>query len=893
MPVTLSSFNRGRISRLGLARVDIDRVKLSAEVQTNWVPRALGSMMLRPGLGYLAPTYNNAAVRMIPFVFQATDTALIEISSGAMRVWIDDAVVTRGTPLSTISNGDFSSSLTGWADADETGSTSYWSNSNALVLVGTRYARAKRRQQVVCSNGNHNVAIDVTSGSPIFKIGSSAGGDDLFGEFTMRPGNYSLTFETTGVSSYWVEVAANTEYPSIINSIQTESSGDMVIPTVFVSSDLDGLRWAQSNDVVFVAVSSGISQKRIERRGQKSWGVVDYTANDGPFRNVNTSLTRTAPSGLTGQISIVADRAVFSTDHVGALWKITSIGQSVEQTFTGPDQNSDYIRVSGVGDGRTFLYNLSIGGATEAIYLQRSVGEPGSWANVSALKFTANAASSYNDGLDNQIVFYRMFRPSTTSTDDTSSGDLTYSAGGITGIARITGYLGATETTAIVLKAFGSTGLSELWSEGDWSSFRGYPSAVALHEGRVFWGGRSKLWGSVSDAFESFDNDSTELGDAGPINLNIASGSNDQMAWLVSLSRLVMGTPLTASQAKTSSLEEPLTPTNFAIRDIATQGSAPVAAIKLDQRAIFVQASQSRVFEISLADSQLDYNTVDRTQLIPEMCEPSVVRAAAQRQPDTRVHFVRSDGTVAMLLSDPAENILCWLDIKSTAGNGAVEEIVTLPGNVEDSVYYVMRREINGSTVRYVEKWAKESEAHGAAANKMADSFVVQNSTSTTVVSGLDHLVGSSVVAWGATADLGSYTVSTTGTITLSQASTTTVVGLPYYGVYQSAKLAYATQDGGSGLTSRKKIDHLGLVLADTHAQGLQFGPSTSRLQNLPRIERMQTVSTNYVHTAYDNDPVVFPGSWDTDSRLVLYAAAPRPVTVLGCVIDAETRGKN
>jgi hypothetical protein len=34
------AFNRGLVSRLGLARADIKRLAIAAEVQTNWVTRA-------------------------------------------------------------------------------------------------------------------------------------------------------------------------------------------------------------------------------------------------------------------------------------------------------------------------------------------------------------------------------------------------------------------------------------------------------------------------------------------------------------------------------------------------------------------------------------------------------------------------------------------------------------------------------------------------------------------------------------------------------------------------------------------------------------------------------------------------------------------------------------
>lgn len=888
--VTLHTFNRGRISRLGLARTDLDRVKLSSETQINWMPRALGSMMLRPGLGYLGSVRNNAECRVIPFVFQSTDTALIELTSTSMRTWVAGAPIVRLGSTDAITNGSFSSDLSGWTDADESGATSTWSGAGGglMVLTGTRYSRAVRRQAVTASSGVHNLSFRVERGPAYLKIGSSADGDDYLSERTIRKGHYSFSVTTSG--NYYINLASNADYGALIGSVEVESSGDMVVDSEWSSSDLTHLRWAQSNDVVFVACR-GVPSKRIERHSSESWAVVDYISDDGPFGKVNVTAVRLTPSALSGAVTIAADRAFFSTDHGGAIFQLTSVGQDVEEDFTGPDQASNSIRVSGVGDGRKFQIYITTATSSMPVYIQRSIGEEGSWQTVTSLKFDSTIDSSYNDGLDNQIAFYRMYTPSTSSTSLTASGELSYGSGGITGVARITTVYSPTQSSAIVLTHFGSTAATELWSEGDWSQLRGYPSAVALHEGRLIWAGKSKIWGAVSDAFESFDADSTDLGDAGPINLNIASGSNETVEWLLSLTRLLMGAPLSEVQAKTSSLEEPLTPTNFALRDISTQGSAPVQAVKIDQRALFVQASRSRVMEIALGQAQFDYDTMDRSVLIPEIGEPAISRVVVQRQPDTRAHFVRSDGTVAVLLSDPAENILCWLDVET---DGAVEEAAVLPGSVEDEVYYVVRRTVNGSTVRYLEKWAMESEARGAATNKMADAFVVQNSSdATTTVSGLDHLVGSSVIAWGATDDLGSYTVSTTGTITLSAASTTTIVGLPYYGTYVSSKLAYAAPSGGSALTARKKVNHLGVILADTHAQGLRYGPSTDRLQHLPRIERAQAVSTGKVWSSYDNDPVIFPGSWDTDSRLCLVAAAPRPVTVLAAVVGMETREKS
>src|SRR5690242_1812299 len=100
----LYAFNRGEVSRLALGRVDLDRLRLSAEEQVNFQPMVLGPMTLRPGLQHLDSTRNNLKARFIPFVFGNDDTAALELTdnapagyaspwAGGMRVWVNDEVV--------------------------------------------------------------------------------------------------------------------------------------------------------------------------------------------------------------------------------------------------------------------------------------------------------------------------------------------------------------------------------------------------------------------------------------------------------------------------------------------------------------------------------------------------------------------------------------------------------------------------------------------------------------------------------------------------------------------------------------------------------------------------------------------------------------------------------
>lgn len=83
------------VSPLSLARIDLKRMSLSAEIQRNWMPRALGPMMLRPGLGMVTTTRNDLPSKDIDFEYTSSDTAIIELTDGAMRVQIEDVIVRR------------------------------------------------------------------------------------------------------------------------------------------------------------------------------------------------------------------------------------------------------------------------------------------------------------------------------------------------------------------------------------------------------------------------------------------------------------------------------------------------------------------------------------------------------------------------------------------------------------------------------------------------------------------------------------------------------------------------------------------------------------------------------------------------------------------------------
>jgi hypothetical protein len=886
--VAFAAFNRGIISPLALARSDLKRLAFAAQNMTNWMPRVFGSMMLRPGWEYLGSTLSDARAYFIDFIFSTADKALIEITDSNMRIWISDAVMTRPSVSSAVSNGDFTTDLTGWTDSDESGGVSAWVTGGYMGLTGNGTAAAIRRQTVTVAAADqgieHALRVIVQRGPVTLRVGSTSGGDEYITETSLATGTHSLTLTPTG-ASFFIQFHSRLKRQVLVNSCNVESSGAVTITAPWVAADLDNITYDQSGDIVYVACS-GYQQRKIERRTTRSWSIVIYQPEDGPFMPINTGPITITPSALSGNITLTASAALFRSTHVGALFEIISSGQSVSADVTAENQFTNAIRVTGVDSQRVFTI-VRAGTWTATVTLQRSLtSETGPWEDVTT--YTTNATITFDDSLDNQIAWYRIGVKTGGFTSGTVELDLTYTIGSVDGIVRITDFSSATSVSAEVIVDLGGTAATDDWSEGEWSSFRGYPTAVAFAEGRLTWSGKDGFWASVSDDFESFDEE--VVGDSGPIARTIGSGPVDRINWILALQRLILGAQGAEFSCKSSSLDEPITPTTLSIKPASTQGSASVCAEKIDKVGIYIQRGGTRVMQIALEDDG-EYGSSDLTQLCPEVTQPNVLRMAVQRQPDTRIHCIRSDGVVAVAVFEKIENVLCWSLVET---DGVVEDVVILPGAVgdsEDAVYYVVQRTINGSTKRCFERWALESECVGGTLNKQADSFFEYSGASTTTITGLSHLEGESVVVWGGGKDLGSYTVSGGQISGLTEAVTSAIVGLTYTAQWKSSKLAYSSSQG-TALTQKKKIPYLGVIMQNTHYQGLKYGANFSDLYDLPAKKDEATIAADTVHSTYDEEPFVFPGSWDSDSRLCLQAQAPRSCTLLCAVIPVETNDK-
>jgi hypothetical protein len=892
------AFNVGVHDSTALARVDLERMRLAAEVQTNMLPFATGQGVMRPGLQYLGTTDASAVARVKEFVFGATDAALMEFSNQSLRVWNSDALITRVSVATAVTNGDFSSD-TGWTLTATTGGTATISGGKLTLAAVGRGAKPTCVRSVTVDAGDqakvHAVRIIVDRGPVNFKLGTTSGGEELIATTSLDTGTHSLSF-TPGSGTIYPWFGTTTQQTKIVDSITVEAAGIMSLPTPWPTAAFDLMRFAQSADVVFVACR-GYSPYRIERRSMTSWSVVQYKPNDGPYilpgvTALNTLATVAATNGAN--TTITTDAPFFKSTHVGALIKVDAPTQEFRTDLSGEEQYSESMRVFAVGVSKDFTVTRA-GTWAGTLSLQVSLDGPDiGFRDFGSTTYNTNgtATVSLGDAYNNVATWVRVGFKSGAYTSGTAEITLSWDGSSGSGVGRITAFNSSTSVAVEVLKNFRSTKASPSWRIGEWSAANIWPSAVSLYDGRLWWSGFDRIWGSVSDDFTNFDEDFE--GDAGPISRSIATGGINETQWLLGLQRLIIGTEGAVAVAKASSLDEPLTPTGFTIRDASSVGVGAVDPAKLDGRGLAVERAGRAIMEIVFDASQSDYRVTQLSKLTTELFISGVRSIAVQRRPETRVWIVCNDGTCVVCVYEPDQEVIAFVPIET---DGEFESAAVLPADAQDRVYFVVKRTVNNATVRYLEKMALDDEVKPGNLCRVMDSFTTGTASATATIPVGVHLIGETVVAWvngapmeTATGVRGTYVVDGSGNITLAAPVTGNwVAGLPYRMRYKSARLAYGAE-GGTAMLARKEVNTIGAIMTGFTRQGVKHGMSFDKMYRLPEKGSGKTLS-NIVTDVEDIVPFSAGGGWSLDSRVHLEVNSPYTATFCGVVLDITTSG--
>lgn len=978
----LVAYNRGEISTQLLGRTDLEHLRLAAQIQENWQPRVLGPMTFRPGSEFIGVVNEgNVPTTIFPFVAASNDTAVIELQPNQLRAWVVDSslpdnpitLVTRapvGTTVPSFGSGS-------WVVTQQTGTAAISISAAGVAFANLNIgANAGVNCPVTIASGDvgieHALRLTVTDGPIKFSVGSSLGLDDLFGTEVLDTGVFSMAFTPTQAGTIYIQIDSSIG-PENFNTIATtqpqglqvtsittlvlEGPGPMTLPTPWPASVLmdqpNGVasivRETPSADVVFVACR-GVPQQQINRYSPTSWSVVQYKSVKGPMDAVaGSSAIILSVAAQTGNTTLSSNQATFSQDDVGTLFRLFHTGQTINGVLSFNNTNTDPVRITGVSTisivvggtlvdeptiDRTFGVN-ALGSWTGTMALQRSF--TGLTTDFSDYETFAGPSGFHaiNDGLNNEIVYYRWQLRGVGQ----ALGQMTYSGGGGAGVCRVTGYVDPNTLNVEILVPFLNTGAAYDWHQSEWSGLQGYPTSTAIHEGRLWWAGADRWWGSTSDDYTNFDFD--EIGDAAYIDIQVGQGPIANVNWLLSLDSLLGGGDTQIIAARSDAIQDPLTPTNFNLRFSTTQGSAPIQAIKIDNIAVFVTQSQRKVFQAIYDLYTYNYKAQEISNLNPDIGAPGsapnahtggYIGMAVQRNPDTVINLIRSDGQIVCLLRDLDDDVKAFWR-KTT--QGTFDNVIVLPGLIEDQVITTVIR--NGQ--RFLERFARLDECTGDPICKLCDSFGTYQGPPTSTFSA-PWLANQQVAVWidgtdaaltpdsqgnppaGFTYDSrgnGVLQLDSAGTGVLPTTAENIVWGLPYTARYLSTKLAYGAQQG-TAINEVKRVDHLGMVLQDTHNKGIRYGAFIldpmygagsfnddfnddfdignnalwdrgEPIDSMPEVELGVTLPVDWIWRYYDMKRFEFAQNSNTDARIYIEATSPRPATVVAMTFEIESNG--
>ena len=239
------------------------------------------------------------------------------------------------------------------------------------------------------------------------------------------------------------------------------------------------------------------------------------------------------------------------------------------------------------------------------------------------------------------------------------------------------------------------------------SSSDNYPSCVAYIQQRRIFGNTNNnpegVFGSRTGSYTNFGFKSSPIQSNDPIEFTMAGQKVNAVRHILNLRQ-----PVVMTQAGEHVLEGDeagaLTPSQINPRQHSYYGCNDIRPLIIGASAIFVQARGSIVrdlgYDINIDGYQGNDLTIFSSHLFTNR---TIADWDYAQEPNSNVWAARSDGTLLGLTYVREQQVLGWH--RHDFQDGVVENVCSVPESTEDAVYLVIKRTINGSTRRFIERF--------------------------------------------------------------------------------------------------------------------------------------------------------------------------------------------
>lgn len=352
-----------------------------------------------------------------------------------------------------------------------------------------------------------------------------------------------------------------------------------------------------------------------------------------------------------------------------------------------------------------------------------------------------------------------------------------------------------------------------------------FPGAVGLFEQRLVFASSPNrpqtIWMSKSGDYENFAV-YTPLAADSPIEMTIASQEVSAANWLVALRSMIMGTSSVEweiagqGEAAFSAMNKKATPQSY-------WGSSLKRAMVVGNVILHVSSSGSQVRSLQYEFSADSYNGMDLSIMSAHLLERErIVDWAYQKNPDSIIWAVRSDGSLLGLTYQAEHQIAAWHQHDT---QGHFKSVCSVPHGYAHSLFAVVERD----GVFYLERSAERFQGGSVAGAVFLDCSLTYRGAPVKNMGGLGHLEGKTV---GILADgaVQAPRQVLSGHITLDHPASVVTVGLRYTADLETMPVEISGQDGTS-VAMKKQINAVDIVFRDS--LGVRAGLSFDKLEEV------------------------------------------------------------
>lgn len=901
----ITSFASGEITPLLLGRVSLSKYQNGVALLENCLNIPHGAVKKRTGYMFVNPVADQTKVPFLRrFQFDEEETYMLCFENYLIRIFANGGIVTESAKTITgvteanpavvtsaghgYSNGDKIkiNSVSGMVELNNREFTVANVTTNTFELSGIDSSSFA----AYTSGGTASKIVEVTTTyleNELPDLRFSQQKDVLY----IAHKNHALAKLSRSSNTNWtLEDVELTDGPfrdingdqtkkfyiAIDSTTSTVTGATQANPVVITTSSAHGYK---SGDCITFTSVGGMTQLNSNRYFIVKLSDTTFSLRDESYRDIdgtaytaftsggtcNRSVTKwgTYSEGATG-FSLTSDFSYFHSDMVGQLMRVYEPGQ----------QTGIATPVSG-----SAVSNSSVITNDEKVYGFNSLSGTSTWDEDWNLPKHETGVVKVSDAANAKVA------------------DLVF-LHDISCVVKITEVTNSTTAKCeIVLNHIPADVITygtSAWEEGAWSTYHGYPGAVGFDEERMITGGTTRDkdtgWMSKSGAYESFlDGDE----DDDSITFTVSSDDLQRISWFDSGSVLAMGTVGAEHVIKSGENGKGITPSNISRKRQTSFGTTRYVPVRAGDSLIFASrfgknknsAKVLREFDYNFEQDK--HKAPPLTIISEHISGPGFTQLAYSQEPIPIIWTLREDGQKVSCTYVRSQDVVAFnrqiAGGSYNGGDAVIETHDVIPGDYGDEWWGVIKRTIDGQTVRYVEYMSRQMEVTDVNEDIVYhDSAAVYDGAATTTISGLWHLRGETVGVKGDGRRQLDKTVSDAGTITIDSAAKVHV-GYRIMSKLKSLPIEASPQEGRSqGRTKRIAK----LFVRVYRSLGGKLGINNSSLDDMtyrggdqlsPQID--PDLYTGLVE-------VTSPGGWDRELEIYIEHDDPYPFTALGIIAE-------